>query len=152
MLRYDVTEIASGGVSIVSEQAKTTAVKFFEEQDRLRGGPAHELCAEGYRAYLAGFPAMDLHGHKTFSASFYAAIPDLRHEVQEVIAEGDRVAVRFRLTGTNTGSFQGAPPSGKAVEAGALALMRTASGRVAELRAEFDQLGLMQQIGALPSE
>ncbi len=136
----------------MSEQAKVTAVKFLEEQDRLRGGPADDLCAQGYTAHLAGFPAMDLEGHKALSATFYAAIPDLNHQIQEVIAEGDRVAVRFRLTGTNTGSFIDNPASGKPIDAGALALMTTASGRVTELLAEFDQMGLMQQIGALPSE
>jgi predicted ester cyclase len=136
----------------VNEHAKTTAVKFFEEQDRLRGGPADALCADGYTAYLAGFPAMDLQGHKAFSATFYAAIPDLKHRIQEVIAEDDCVAVRFRLTGTNSGSFLGNPPSGNPIDAGALALMRTAYGRVAEIRAEFDRMGLMQQMGALPTD
>ena len=69
-----------------------------------------------------------------------------------MIAEGDRVAVRFRLIGTNSGSLMGHPPSGKPIDAGALALMTISSGRVVELRAEFDQLGLMQQIGVLQSE
>jgi predicted ester cyclase len=132
-------------------QAKLTAVKFFEEQDRLRGGPADDLCGNGYTAYLAGFPAMDLEAHKAFSAAFYAAIPDLKHQIREVIAEGEVAAVRFRLTGTNSGSFMGKPPSGKPIDAGAVAFLRTASGRVTEIRAEFDQLRLMQQIGALPT-
>jgi predicted ester cyclase len=136
----------------VSDQAKATAVKFFEEQDRLRGGPADELCATGYTAYLAGFPPMDLAGHKEFATSFYTAIPDLKHQIEDVFAEDDRVAVRFRLTGTNSGSFMGNAPSGKPIDAGALALVRVDSGRVSELRAEFDKLGLMQQIGALPAQ
>jgi predicted ester cyclase len=136
----------------MNEGTKATAVRFFEEQDRLRGGPADDLCADGYVAYLAGAAALDLEGHKAFAATFYAAIPDLEHKVQEVIAEGDRVAVRFRLTGTNSGSFMGRAPSGKPIDAGALALMTTSNGRVTEIHAEFDQLGLMQQIGALPSE
>jgi hypothetical protein len=45
----------------------------------------------------------------------------------------------------------GKPGSGKPIDAGALALFRTASGGVTEMRAEFDQIGLMQQIGALPT-
>ncbi|MGH9281086.1 MAG: hypothetical protein ACRD12_23750, partial [Acidimicrobiales bacterium] len=61
----------------MSEQAGTTAWRFFEEQDRLRGGPADELCGEGYTAYLASFPPMDLEGHKGFAAAFYAAFPDM---------------------------------------------------------------------------
>lgn len=136
----------------MSEATKAAAVSFFEAQDRLRGGPAGDLCAEGYTAYLGNFPPFDLEGHKAFAATFYAGIPDLEHRIQEVIAEGDWAAVRFRLTGTHSGSLTGQPPSGKRIDAGAIALMRISAGKVAELRAEFDQMGLMQQIGALPRE
>lgn len=134
----------------MSEQSKATVRRFIEEQDRLRGGPADELCADDYIAYMAGFPPMDLEGHKAFSAVFYAAFPDLRHNVEELVAEGDRVAVRIRFTGTNTESFMGHSASGKAVEFDAFALMTVASGKVTELRAQFDQLGVLQQIGVLP--
>lgn len=63
----------------MSEQAKATAVKFFEEQDRLRGGPADELCGDGHIAYIASLSPMDLEGHKQFAAAFYAGFPDLKH-------------------------------------------------------------------------
>ena len=132
----------------MSEQAKATARKFFEAQDSLRGGPDDALCADGYTARLAGYPPMDLHGHQGFSAGFYAAFPDLEHRVEELIAEGDRVAVRFRLMGTNTGEFMGNPPTGKGVDIGALALLTVVDGQVSEIDADFDQLGLMQQLGA----
>jgi predicted ester cyclase len=130
----------------VSEEARTTAIKFLEEQDRLRGGPADELCADGYTAHLASFPAMALRGHKEFSAAFYAGFPDLKHRVDDVIADGDRVAVRFRITGTNTESFMGDPASGRPIELDALALMTVASGKVTELWGQFDQIGVVQQI------
>jgi predicted ester cyclase len=136
----------------VSESTKAAAVRFLQAQDRLHGGPADNLCTDGYTAYLGNFPPFDLEGHKTFAATFYAGIPDLEHRIEEVIAEGERVAVRFRLTGTHSGSLMGQPPSGSRIDAGAIALMRISAGKVAELRAEFDQMGLMQQIGALPNE
>lgn len=133
------------------KSVKDTARKFFEEQDRLRDGPAEALCSARYVAHLAGFPPMDLDGHKAFSTVFYEAFPDLKHSIQDVLAEGTHVAVRFRLTGTNGGSFMGAPATGKSVDVGGIALLKVADGKVAELRSEFDQLGLMQQIGALPA-
>jgi predicted ester cyclase len=136
----------------VTEQAKATAVNFFKEQDRLHGGPADDLCADGYTAHLASFPAMDLAGHQEFSASFYAGFPDLKHRLEEVIADGDRVAVRFRITGTNTESFMGNPASGRPIEFEGLALMTVASGKVTELWAQFDQIGVLQQIGASPNQ
>jgi predicted ester cyclase len=131
------------------QDVKATARRFFHSQDARRGGPAQELCADDYRAYLAGFPAMDLDGHTAFSAGFYEAFPDLRHRLEEVFADGEVATVRFRLTGTNSGAFLGTPPTGRTVDVGALALLRINSDKVAELRAEFDQLGLMQQIGVL---
>jgi predicted ester cyclase len=134
----------------MSEEAKATAIKFFEEQDRARGGPAEELCAGGYTAQLASLPPMDLADHKAFAAAFYAAFPDLEHRISEVIAEGDRVAVRFQLTGTNTEGFMGNPATGKPIKVDALALMRVASGKVSELHGQFDQMGVLQQIGAVP--
>ena len=134
----------------MSEQAKATARKFFEEQDRLRGGPADELCAAGYTAVLGSFPAMDFDGHTAFAAALYASFPDLCHVIEEIVAEDDRVATRFRLLGTNTESFMGQPPTGKRIDVRCLALMHVSSGQVAELHGAFDQLGMMQQIGALP--
>ena len=133
-------------------EAKETARRFLEAQDRLRGGPADELCADGYTFRIGGVPPMDLEGHKAFSAPFYAAFPDLTHDVQEVLAEEDRVAVRFRLTGTNTGDFMGHAPSGKTIDVGALVFMTISSGRVVDMRGEFDQLGLMQQLGLVPTQ
>ena len=136
----------------MSEQEKETAVKFLEAQDRLRGGPAEELCGAGYTAYLASFPPMDLAGHKEFSAAFYAGFPDLQHKIETVIAEGERVAVSFRIIGTNTATFMGTPASGQPIEVDALALMTIRSDKVTELRGQFDQMGVLRQIGALPRQ
>jgi predicted ester cyclase len=134
----------------LSDEIKATAIKFFAEQDRLQGGPADELCANGYKARLASLPTMDLAGHKEFAAAFYAGFPDLRHSISDVLAEGDRVAVRFQLKGTNTERFMGNPPTGKTIKVDALAFMSVASGTVTELYGQFDQLGLWQQIGVVP--
>ncbi len=124
---------------------ETIARRFFAEQDRLRGGPADELCAPGYIAHLAG-DRFDLAGHKAFAASFYAAFPDLRHSVEQVVAEGDRAAVRFTLRGIHGGPFAGIEATGRTVLIDASAIMRVERGRVAELWGEFDGLGLMGQL------
>lgn len=128
------------------EMSRALARRFFAEQDRLRGGPAAELCAPGYTATLAGNPPLDLAGHQAFAAAFYAGFPDLRHQVDLLAAEGDRAAVRFTLFGTHTGPFLGLPPTGCAIAVTASALMRLDQGCVAALWAEFDQLGLMRRL------
>jgi predicted ester cyclase len=68
-----------------------------------------------------------------------------------VFATEDRVAVRFIIRGTHTGSFFGIPASGRPIVVAAHVLMRVADGRVNELFGIFDEAGLLKQIGVLPS-
>ena len=89
--------------------------RFFEAQDRLRGGPDRDLCAPDYRIEIAGNPPLDYAGHEQFAKAFYSAFPDLSHRIEDVVAEGDRVVVRFALCGTHTGNFMGIPPTGREV-------------------------------------
>jgi predicted ester cyclase len=103
-------------------------------------------------AYLAGYPPMDFQGHAGFAATFYDAFPDLRHTIQEVVTDRERATVRLHITGTNTESFMGMPATGKSIDIGVLVLMRIGGGKVSEIYGEFDQLGLMQQIGAVPAQ
>jgi steroid delta-isomerase-like uncharacterized protein len=123
--------------------------QFFEAQDRLRGGPDSNLCAPGYVAYIGSNPPMSLAEHQGFAQAFYGGFPDLHHTVEDTVADSDRVVVRFTLTGTHQGDFLGIPPIQKSFEAGAIAILRIADGRVAELRAQFDQVGMLQQLGVM---
>jgi predicted ester cyclase len=123
---------------------------FFEEQDRLRGGPAEDLCAAGYQAVLGGAPPLDRAGHEQFARAFYAAFPDLHHSIEEVFATSDRVAVRFVIDGTHRGSFFGIPPTGRRVRVCANVLMHLDNGRVSRLFGVFDEAGLLRQLGVLP--
>jgi len=125
--------------------------RFFEEQDRLRGGPAEALCALEYQATLGGNPPMPREGHEGFAKGFYAAFPDMRHEIEEVFATDDRVFVRFVLQGANTGSFFGMPATGRHVTFAAHVVMHVAAGRVTRLLGIFDEAGLLRQLGVLPT-
>jgi predicted ester cyclase len=123
--------------------------RFFEEQDRLRGGPAEALCAQGYTATLGGNPPVDRAGHEAFARAFYAAFPDMRHQVDDVFATATQVAVRFVLHGTNTGSFFGMPPTGARVSVAANVLMTVRDGKVTSLLGIFDEAGMLRQLGVL---
>jgi steroid delta-isomerase-like uncharacterized protein len=125
--------------------------RFFAEQDRLRGGPAPELCAPSYSARLGGNPPVDRNGHEGFARAFYAAFPDMHHEVELVVADESAVAVRFVLHGTHTGSFFGIPASGKRVEIAANVVLLVSERRITELFGVFDEAGLLRQLGVLPS-
>jgi predicted ester cyclase len=67
-----------------------------------------------------------------------------------MIAEGDKVASRVTLSATHQGEFQGIPPTGKQVTQTGIDLLRIAGGKVVERWGEFDNLGLLQQLGVLP--
>ncbi|HEV8246859.1 MAG TPA: ester cyclase [Polyangiaceae bacterium] len=141
---------SENGYSARVEANHVLGRRFFAEQDRLRGGPAPELCAPGYVAHLGGNPPTDRAGHEGFAKAFYGAFPDMRHEVEQVVAEEDALVVRFVLRGTHQGSFFGISATGRSVMIAAHVLMRVERGVVTELFGIFDEAGLLRQLGVLP--
>lgn len=126
--------------------------RFFELQDKLKGGPAAELCTADYQAWLGGNPPVDRAGHEGFAKAFYAGFADLQHEVVDVLADGDKVSVRFVLHGTHTGMLFGMiPPTQKRVSIPANVIMHLDGGKVRRLYGVFDEAGMLRQLGVLPS-
>jgi len=82
--------------------------------------------------------------------ALWAAFPDGRFVLEELVAAGDRVATRSRCFGTHRGPFGPLVPTGKTVEVTFMDLYRLQDGLIAEHWHNFDQFGLMQQLGALP--
>ena len=121
--------------------------KFFESQDRRKGGPDPDLCASSYVARIGSNPPMTLDGHDGFGKAFYGGFPDISHTIEDTVADDSKVAVVFRLRGTHTGDFMGIPPTQKEIDVGAIVVLEVADGRVTELRGQFDQAGMMQQLG-----
>ncbi len=81
-----------------------------------------------------------------------AACPDYHVETVDLIAEEDKVVERWKASGTHTGTaFFGVPASGKHFSGTGISIYRIASGKIVEHWAEADFLGLLQQLGALPS-
>jgi steroid delta-isomerase-like uncharacterized protein len=146
-----MSDLVPTGRETMSEENKAIGQRFFEEQDRLRGGPADQLCASSYTIHIAGMGPMDLEGHKQFASMFYAAFPDLQHVIEDTVAEGDKEVVSFALEGTHKGDFMGIPATGKEVRVSAIAILQIADGKVARIDAIFDQAGMMQQLGAVPA-
>jgi glyoxylase-like metal-dependent hydrolase (beta-lactamase superfamily II)/ketosteroid isomerase-like protein len=91
---------------------------------------------------------------RTFFAELFGAMPDLAIEVETIVAEGDRAAVRWNATGTFAGesSFQGIAPTGARVTQTGLDLLRVREGRIVHNDAFSDGLGLARQIGLLPPQ
>lgn len=78
--------------------------------------------------------------------------PDLHVEIEDLIAEGDRVVSRNTVTGTQLGDYMGHPPSGKHVTYNEIFVMRFAGGRIVETWGVVDVLAQMRQIGVIPAQ
>jgi predicted ester cyclase len=92
-----------------------------------------------------------LEGGKMVHMMFLSAFPDSKVTTEDLVAEGDKVVERFTFRGTNTGSFMGAPPTGKQVTATGMSIFRIANGKIVEHWGENDALGTMQQLGLVPT-
>ena len=84
---------------------------------------------------------------RDYYAAIRAAVPDARYEVDDLIAEGDRVVVRWRLLGTHEGDFGGIAPTGKAIALKGIAIYRLDSGMLMERWVVSDLHGLLEEIG-----
>jgi steroid delta-isomerase-like uncharacterized protein len=90
-------------------------------------------------------------GVKWIARALRTAFPDLRFEIHDQVAEGDRVMDRWTISGTHAGDLFGLPPTGKRMAVSGFDMVRIADGKVAEHWMAMDQLGLMQQLGMLPA-
>ncbi len=100
------------------------------------------------------FPGSDqgLEGFKQFFNMFRGAFPDLHIRVEDIIAEDDRAVARYTLNATHNGDFMGIPATGRRVEISGIDISRISDGKVVEHWGNSDQLGLMQQLGVIPSQ
>ena len=92
-----------------------------------------------------------IEGLKQFVSMIRSAIPDLRITLEEDIAEEDKVVSRWRAQGTHQGELMGIAPTGNQVIITGITIHRIEEGKIVEEWENWDALGLMQQIGAIPS-
>lgn len=90
-------------------------------------------------------------GSKGKFAYFMSAFPDIHFTFEGEVAEGDKVAGRGYFTGTHKGEFQGVPPTGKKINVKFMDVWRFENGKLVEYWGQPDVMGLMQQLGAIPS-
>lgn len=145
-------ETAGAQISALEDANKALVRRFLEAADAAGAlDPVMDLLAPDAVIHLPGFPPFDREGFRQFASVMWTAFPDLVHTFEEQIAVGDRVVNRFTVRGTHRGDFQGIPPTGRAIEYQGISIYHISDGKVAELWAVADFLGLMQQIGAIPA-
>ena len=98
--------------------------------------PGHEPTLAGFREKVAGFKAV---------------FPDLEEDLQEIVAGGDTVATRWVVTGSQQQEFMGIPATGQMIMVEGMNFYRLNDGRVTDIWTQFDGVGMMQQLGAIPA-
>jgi steroid delta-isomerase-like uncharacterized protein len=90
-------------------------------------------------------------GRKMFYSAMLAAFPDMQVRVEDVFTEEDKLVTRWSARGTHKGDMMGIPPTGKQISISGIAIDRFENGQSVEHWEVFDQVGLMQQLGVMPS-
>ena len=111
-----------------------------------------ELLASDYLNHTPATPEVptDPEGVKGVVSMFRAGIPDLRVVVEDMIAEGDKVATRYTLEGTHGGELFGVPPTGQRLSIKSISVERVSEGKIREHWRITDSLEMMQQLGLVP--
>jgi steroid delta-isomerase-like uncharacterized protein len=109
-----------------------------------------ELVAEDFTAHTWGPMPQGRDGLKAAIERVSAALSDAAMTIDDVIADGDRVAVRLTSSATQSGPFMGMPPTGRRYEIGEIHIFRIRDGRVVEHWHQADFLGMLRQLGMMP--
>lgn len=134
------------------EENKALVRQYVEAIHRGDIEEGEELVAADFVFHISGSPApLNRETFRTRFASLLAGFPDLSVASEELTAEGDLVAGRWTTRGTHLGDLWGIPATGERVTITSMDMNRIADGKIAERWHEYDTLGLMQQLGVIPT-
>jgi steroid delta-isomerase-like uncharacterized protein len=114
---------------------------------------AQELISPEAKFYVPGQPE-PMHGPNGYLAiigMMRSGFPDIQWSLEDEVVEKSKVAARFIMKGTHQGVFFGVSPTGKSIKIQAINFYRFSNGQIVEEYGQPDMLGLLQQIGAVPS-
>ncbi len=138
----------------MSEENKAVVRREFEEIFNHTGNldAAEEIYAPDYVSHEpTSGEVRGIEGAKQFAATYREAFPDLENTIEDMVAEGDEVVVRFKARGTHQGETEAfGPPTGERMEITGITIKRLSEGKIVEAWTNFDALGMMQQLGLIP--
>jgi len=102
--------------------------------------------------YPAPGATPDLKGYKQTVTSLCAPFANIQCTAEDVVAEGNKVAVRWTWRGTHKGELMGIAPTGKQVMITGIGILRIVGGKIVEEWGEMDSVGMMQQLGVFPPQ
>jgi len=108
------------------------------------------LAADFVFNYPTPGAAPDREGYKQTVTSLCAPFADIKCTTDDMVAEGDKVAVRWTWRGTHKGEFMGIAPTGKEVTVTGICILHIVGGKIVEDWGQMDNLGMMQQLGVFP--
>ncbi len=135
----------------MSEVNKALCRRFIEQVWNHRNLAAiDELFAPNYVRHAASSPEFGTgpQGVRKMVDYYVAAFPDVRFSIEDIIAEQDKVVLRWSAQATHRGHFEGIEPTGKLINVTGTTTARIANGKLAEAWENFDALGLLAQLGA----
>jgi len=133
------------------EDNKVLVQRWFEEVwNRGRQDAVDQLMAPNALVHGLGEAMRGPAGFKRFHAAYREAFPDVRIVVEDMVAEGDKVAFRWSATATHRGISLGFEPTNRDVRFEGMGIIRVESGKLVEGWNTFDQLGMLQQLGVVP--
>ena len=134
----------------MSAENKALIARWFEEVwNKGRGDAIDEMFAAGAVAHGLGPDVCGPAEFKAFHATFRQAFPDVRISVDEMIAEGDKVAFRLTAAGTHRGDSLGFAATGRPARFMVMGSARIVNGQIVEGWNVLDQLGMLTQLGVL---
>jgi len=131
------------------EENKAIVRRCMEELDKGNWAIFNELLTPDYVYHEPG-RSFTRDESEQFMRSLRVAFPDGRVTIEEMIAEGDKVVTRYTSSGTHKGEFMGIAATGKKVVVTGIVITRVDKGKIAEDWEEFDAMGFMVQLGAIP--
>ena len=112
---------------------------------------ADDILAPDVVVHANGQEVRGIDGAKQLATAIHTAFPDAQIRHHEALVAGNRVAIRWTTDATHQGPYFGVAPTGKRVHLEGLDLCHLSGGKITELWIEYDDLGLMQQMGAVPT-
>jgi steroid delta-isomerase-like uncharacterized protein len=135
----------------MSEQNKTLARRWFEDIfSRGNLDAANEILSADFVDHLTREDERGLEELKAYVTIYRAAFPDIQDTLEQIVAEGDKVVVRWTSRGTHQGEFMGVAPTGRHVTFTGMRLFRIAENKIAESWVNIDEQGLQEQLGTAP--
>ncbi len=141
-------------ITTTPKQNKAIVARYFNEiMNEGKLNVIEEIMSPNFAFRIPTLPE-PIRGHegmRQFVTGLRNAFPDIKFTVEREIAEADKVASRWRIVATHKGEFLGVPPTGNYVQDQGLDIFRIANGKIAEIWVNENDLGLMQQLGAIPA-